>query len=101
MDALFVLLIFSVLLGSGFLLAFFWAQKNGQFEDAETPAIRMLFDDKPLANSEQLRVSNAPALVNSEQLRISNAQLLANSEIHPNTKSEKLTVSSEGARNGR
>jgi len=87
MDALFVLLIFSVLLGSGFLLAFFWAQKNGQFEDAETPAIRMLFDDKPLANSEQLRISNA--------------QLLANSEIHPNTKSEKLTVSSEGARNGR
>ncbi|MBS0617870.1 MAG: cbb3-type cytochrome oxidase assembly protein CcoS [Spirochaetes bacterium] len=73
MDALFVLLIFSVLLGGGFLLAFFWAQKNGQFEDHETPAIRMLFDEKPPENN----------------------------EIHPHKKSEKLTVSSEGARNGR
>ena len=45
MEALFVLLIFSLLLGVGFLLAFFWAHNSGQFEDSETPALRMLFDD--------------------------------------------------------
>jgi len=45
MEALFVLLIFSLLLGIGFLLAFFWAHSSGQFEDSETPALRMLFDD--------------------------------------------------------
>ncbi|HRP70461.1 MAG TPA: cbb3-type cytochrome oxidase assembly protein CcoS [Turneriella sp.] len=45
MEALYVLLIFSVLLGGGFLAAFFWAQKNGQFEDTQTPAMRILFDE--------------------------------------------------------
>ncbi|MBV6493983.1 MAG: hypothetical protein LDLANPLL_02007 [Turneriella sp.] len=45
MEALYVLLIFSLLLGVSFLVAFFWAQKNGQFEDTKTPAIRVLFDD--------------------------------------------------------
>ncbi len=45
MEALFILLIFSLILGVGFLAAFFWAQRNGQFEDTETPAMRMLFDE--------------------------------------------------------
>lgn len=47
MEALYILLIFSLILGGIFLGAFFWAQANGQFEDSETPAIRMLFDDRP------------------------------------------------------
>jgi cbb3-type cytochrome oxidase maturation protein len=47
MEALYILLIFSLILGVGFLIAFFWAQKTGQFEDSETPAIRMLFDEVP------------------------------------------------------
>lgn len=45
MEALFVLLIFSLILGVGFLVAFFWAHNSGQFEDSQTPALRMLFDD--------------------------------------------------------
>lgn len=45
MEALFVLLIFSLILGIGFLVAFFWAHNSGQFEDSETPALRMLYDD--------------------------------------------------------
>jgi cbb3-type cytochrome oxidase maturation protein len=28
-------------------LAFGWASRNGQFDDLETPAIRILFDDDP------------------------------------------------------
>jgi cbb3-type cytochrome oxidase maturation protein len=40
-----VLLIFSLILSVGFLVAFFWAHHSGQFEDTETPALRMLFDD--------------------------------------------------------
>lgn len=54
MEALFVLLIFSLLLGLGFLAAFFWAHKNGQFEDAETPALRMLFDATEKKHTTQL-----------------------------------------------
>lgn len=48
MDALYVLLIFSLLLGLGFLAAFFFAHSRGQFDDSETPAMRILFDDHDL-----------------------------------------------------
>lgn len=36
---------FSLIIAIGFLAAFFWAIKNGQFEDTYTPSIRILFDD--------------------------------------------------------
>ena len=29
------------------VLAFGWASRNGQFDDLETPALRILFDDDP------------------------------------------------------
>lgn len=45
MDALYVLLVFSLLLGGGFLAAFFYAHSRGQFDDSETPAMRILFDE--------------------------------------------------------
>ncbi len=35
----------SLLIALGFLGAFFWANKSGQYDDADTPAMRMLFDD--------------------------------------------------------
>lgn len=46
MSILFVLIIISLILASGFLVAFFWATKNGQFDDDYTPSVRMLFDDE-------------------------------------------------------
>lgn len=36
---------FSLLVAGGFLCAFFWAVRNGQFHDKYTPAVRMLFND--------------------------------------------------------
>jgi len=51
MSVLFILIIISLVMASGFLIAFLWAVKSGQFEDDHTPAIRMLFeDDKPVKN---------------------------------------------------
>jgi cbb3-type cytochrome oxidase maturation protein len=44
MEALFVLLTLSLLLGGGFLAAFLWAARSGQFDDAVTPAWRALQD---------------------------------------------------------
>lgn len=35
-----------------FLGAFIWAVRNGQFDDNETPSIRMLFDDEVAINKE-------------------------------------------------
>ncbi len=35
-----------------FLGAFIWAVRNGQFDDNETPSMRILFDDEPEINNE-------------------------------------------------
>ncbi|MBK8557400.1 MAG: cbb3-type cytochrome oxidase assembly protein CcoS [Lewinellaceae bacterium] len=45
MEIIFVLIFISLLVAAGFLLAYIWATKNGQYDDDCTPAIRMLFDD--------------------------------------------------------
>jgi cbb3-type cytochrome oxidase maturation protein len=36
----------SILVAAGFLTAFLWSVKNGQYDDDYTPSIRMLFDDE-------------------------------------------------------
>ncbi len=46
MNILYFLIGCSVFLALLFLLAFFWAMKNGQNEDTYTPAVRILFDDE-------------------------------------------------------
>jgi len=35
-----------------FLGAYIWAVRNGQFDDNETPSIRILFDDEPPVKEE-------------------------------------------------
>ncbi|MBX2887380.1 MAG: cbb3-type cytochrome oxidase assembly protein CcoS [Ferruginibacter sp.] len=46
MSVIFVLIAVSLLLAGGFLLAFFWNVKSGQYDDDYTPSIRMLFDNE-------------------------------------------------------
>lgn len=50
MSAIFVLIIISLVLAVGFLIAFLRATKNGQFDDDQTPSIRILFDDEQKQN---------------------------------------------------
>jgi cbb3-type cytochrome oxidase maturation protein len=45
MEVIFILIGFSLLIALGFLAAFIWATKSGQYDDDYTPSIRMLFDD--------------------------------------------------------
>jgi len=51
MFILFGLIIISLLVATGFLIAFLWAVQNGQFEDDYTPSVRMLFDDESNAKN--------------------------------------------------
>jgi cbb3-type cytochrome oxidase maturation protein len=37
---------FSFIIAVGFLAAFLWAVKSGQYDDKYTPSVRILFDDK-------------------------------------------------------
>lgn len=49
MSVIFLVLPLALVLGAGFLIAFLWATRQGQFDDLETPAIRLaLEDDSPL-----------------------------------------------------
>jgi len=45
LEVIFVLVAASLLLAIGFLIAFIVSVKKGQFDDQETPAIRILFED--------------------------------------------------------
>ena len=45
MKILVVLIVVSLLLAIGFLIAFFWAVDSGQYEDDYTPSVRILLDD--------------------------------------------------------
>jgi cbb3-type cytochrome oxidase maturation protein len=44
---LYITIVFSLLVAIVFLIAFFWAVRSGQFDDTYSPAVRILFDDKP------------------------------------------------------
>lgn len=46
MNAIIVLIIISVLVAGGFLAAFLWAVRSGQYDDTFSPSVRMLFEDK-------------------------------------------------------
>lgn len=46
MEIIFVLIFISLILAVGFLIAFLWSLKTGQFEDGDSPAMRMLFEKK-------------------------------------------------------
>ena len=45
MNIIFVLIPLGLLFLGAAVCAFFWAIKNGQYDDLETPAWRILFDD--------------------------------------------------------
>jgi cbb3-type cytochrome oxidase maturation protein len=51
MSVLILLIACSILIAGGFLIAFIWSVKKGQYDDDYTPSVRMLFDDKPVAES--------------------------------------------------
>ena len=46
MSAIFILIGASLFVAIGFLFAFLWAVKSGQFEDKYTPKVRILFEGK-------------------------------------------------------
>lgn len=53
MSAIFILVAASLTVAVGFLAAFIWSVKNGQYDDDYTPSVRMLFDDKPAPEKEK------------------------------------------------
>ncbi len=46
MTIIILLVVFSMVVAGGFLGAFLWAVRSGQYEDTYSPAVRILFDDQ-------------------------------------------------------
>ena len=47
LEVLYLLIPASIVLALAALALFLWAIRSGQFDDLETPAIRILYDDPP------------------------------------------------------
>lgn len=47
MSVIFIALPVALALAAAALTAFAWAAREGQFDDLDTPAVRVLFDDEP------------------------------------------------------
>ncbi|REJ81147.1 MAG: cbb3-type cytochrome oxidase assembly protein CcoS [Bacteroidetes bacterium] len=46
MSVIFLLIIISLLIAIGFLLAFLWSVRDGQYDDDYTPSVRILFEEE-------------------------------------------------------
>ncbi len=46
MYIIFILIAISIAVAAGFLAAFLWAVRSGQYDDDYTPAVRMLFENE-------------------------------------------------------
>jgi cbb3-type cytochrome oxidase maturation protein len=62
MSVLFIVLPLALIIAAIALAAFFWAARTGQFDDLDTPAARILFDedlkaDKPTLDKPDVRRS--------------------------------------------
>lgn len=53
MSVLYILIGASLCIALGFLVAFVWAVRSGQFDDVHTPSMRILFDDKSTPTREE------------------------------------------------
>ncbi len=53
MSVLYLLILAALFVAIGFLLAFIWAVRTGQFDDTHTPSMRILLDDKDQASSNE------------------------------------------------
>jgi cbb3-type cytochrome oxidase maturation protein len=60
MELIYVLLPLALLMAGLAVALFVWAVRKGQFDDLETPAVRMLFEDEPAAKGEPAAGTQVP-----------------------------------------
>ena len=53
MGIIIILIAVSLVIAIGFLIAFLWNLRDGQYDDTYSPSVRMLFDNKPEKESEK------------------------------------------------
>jgi len=58
MSVILIMIVGSFIVASGFLAAFLWSVRSGQYEDKYTPSVRILLDDVPTNNGPSHQSSN-------------------------------------------
>jgi cbb3-type cytochrome oxidase maturation protein len=69
MEVVFILLPVALLVAAIMLALFIWAVRSGQFDDLETPAVRILFDDHPRSRTSEGASSSSQGAAGSESSR--------------------------------
>jgi cbb3-type cytochrome oxidase maturation protein len=59
MSAIIFLIIIGIIVAGGFLIAFVWAVRSGQYDDDYSPSVRMLFENKTTKVAEKESVSES------------------------------------------
>lgn len=67
MEVIFFILPICILLAIGFVAGFVWMTRNGQYDDFETPANRMLLDDKKINQENVININ--PSIIDLEKER--------------------------------
>lgn len=52
MSVIYILIPLSLIFAGGFLWAFIWAVRSGQYDDTCTPSMRVVLDEAPVKKSE-------------------------------------------------
>ena len=55
MGIIYLMIIVSLVIALGFLAAFIWSVKTGQYDDDYTPSVRMLFDSEKTESNNKKR----------------------------------------------
>ncbi|KAB2923947.1 MAG: cbb3-type cytochrome oxidase assembly protein CcoS [Bacteroidetes bacterium] len=58
MSVILIMIVGSFIVAAGFLAAFLWSVRSGQYEDKYTPSVRILLDDAPTNNGPSHQSSN-------------------------------------------
>ncbi|HEY3430169.1 MAG TPA: cbb3-type cytochrome oxidase assembly protein CcoS [Cyclobacteriaceae bacterium] len=48
-----LLIVISLSIAVGFLISFLWNMKSGQYDDLDSPSVRMIFDNKPNSSNQK------------------------------------------------
>lgn len=67
MEIIYFLLPICVVFAGFFIWGFLWMTKNGQYDDLETPASRMLLDDKKINSTVSININPSIIDLNKER----------------------------------
>lgn len=67
MEIIWVLIPFAIILAIFFVAGFFWMTNNGQYDDLDSPPLRMLLDDKKSKQAQIDSINNINHNSNKER----------------------------------